>query len=87
MTLSEKFKELRLKLKLTQVEAADLLGIHAQTISRWETGVEECAFLYLLGLQYHAAIIKNSKTTQRSKHKIAWDIFVQCRQNMKDMGL
>jgi DNA-binding transcriptional regulator YiaG len=34
----ERIRALRTKLGLKQIELADLLGIHAITISRWEQG-------------------------------------------------
>ena len=34
----EQIRQLRKKLGLTQAELAQLLGVHAVTVSRWETG-------------------------------------------------
>ena len=38
-TLALNLKKFRLSKRLTQEQAAESLGVSAQTISRWETGV------------------------------------------------
>lgn len=38
-TIGEKIAELRRKNVMTQEELASLLGISAQSVSKWETGV------------------------------------------------
>ena len=41
MTLGEKIKRLREDKKYSQEELADLLKVHAVTISKWESGIQE----------------------------------------------
>ena len=45
MTFSEKVRELRGQLKLTQVQLAAELGVSFTTVNRWEKGHNEPQFL------------------------------------------
>lgn len=40
-TIGERIAELRRKSGMTQEELASLLGISAQSVSKWETGVSQ----------------------------------------------
>lgn len=41
MNYSEKIKQLRLRLIMTQQEFADMLGVSYESVSRWENGKNE----------------------------------------------
>ena len=45
MTFSEKVLELRMRLQITQVQLAELLGVSYPTVNRWEGGYYEATKL------------------------------------------
>jgi len=45
MTFSEKVLELRMRLQITQVQLAELLGVSYPTVNRWEGGHYEATKL------------------------------------------
>jgi transcriptional regulator with XRE-family HTH domain len=45
MTFSEKVLELRMRLQITQVQLAELLGVSYSTVNRWEGGYYEATKL------------------------------------------
>ena len=52
---SEEFRQIRLRLGLTQAELADLMGTHAQHISRIECGDRQPTRLLAAFIRYIAA--------------------------------